>query len=70
MDPIQILCKIADQYPQGIHESHRMLDELTLYSLKDKNLIRPTTTSQYGMVYELTSHGWDLANSSHKLYDN
>lgn len=70
MDVIKTLCKIADSYPKGISESNPLLDDLALYSLKQKNLIRPAKFTQSGMIYELTASGWDLSVSSHKLYDN
>lgn len=71
MDPIKTLCVIADVYPQGISEVNPLLDELTLYSLKEKNFIRPKSSLPNGaLVYELTANGWTKAVSSHKYYDN
>jgi hypothetical protein len=70
MDPIKTLCKIADYHPEGIHEGHPMLDDLTLLSLKSRKLIRPVEITRTGMIYELTASGWDLSDSNHKLYDN
>jgi len=72
VDPIKILCDVADSFPEGVEDYHKVWKgDLSLYVLSNKGLIEPSRLTMTGSVrYKITDKGWDLIKSKQKKYDN